>query len=129
MNELVDSFMDRAESALESADILLQNDQFLALANRAYYAIFYCICALLATEEVYVKKHQAARNKFGELFVNSGRFPKEASQIVGRTFNARQSADYDMETDVTSDQAHVLMTNAQTFYNLTVAYLSNRSSI
>lgn len=128
MNEMIGAFMDRAESALESADILHQNEQFLALANRAYYAIFYCVCALLSTKDVYTKKHQAARAKFGELFVNTGLFTKEASRLVGNSFNARQSADYDMEADLNENEAGELLQDAQTFYALTVTYLSRMAS-
>ncbi len=124
MNELPEQFMNRAESALESADLLYRNEQLLALANRTYYAVFYCVCALLATETVYTKKHQAARAKFGELFVNKGLFTREASRIVGNSFTARQSADYDMEADLSENEAAELLQDAKTFYDLTVAYLN-----
>ncbi|MBC8151766.1 MAG: HEPN domain-containing protein [Bacteroidetes bacterium] len=124
MNELTGPYMERAESALESADILYQNEQFLALANRAYYAVFYCVSALLSTQGVHTKKHQAARAKFGELFVNTGLFTVDASKIVGHAFNARQSADYDTETQISDEQAQILLADSQTFYDLTVAYLN-----
>lgn len=98
MNEQVTGFLERAVDALDDANFLHQHGRVLALANRAYYAIFYCVCALLATEHVYTKRHQAARAKFSELFVKTGRFIVESSRIVGNSFAARQSADYDMES-------------------------------
>ncbi len=76
MKELIDKYMERAEFALNAADSLLKADQLLALANRAYYAIFYCACALLLTEGVVTKKHEGTRVKFHELFVKTGRFDK-----------------------------------------------------
>ncbi len=127
MNELIRRYIDHADSALESAEILYQNEQILVLTNRSYYAIFYCICALLATQEVYVKKHQAAKAKFGELFVNTGLFTKDASLIVGQAFNSRQSADYDMEATIRNEKAQTLLADAKTFYNLTVSYLADLS--
>ncbi len=76
MKELIGKYMERAEFALEASESMLEDAQLFALANRAYYAVFYCVCALLATQDVYTKKHQAARAKFGELFIITELFPK-----------------------------------------------------
>lgn len=122
MKEQVTQFLDHADSALEAADLLLTKGHLLALANRAYYAVSYCVCALLATEGVYTKRHQAARAKFSELFVKTGRFSVEASRIVGNNFSARQSADYDMEAYLSEAEAQLLLDDARTFYNLTLDY-------
>lgn len=92
------------------------------MANRAYYAIFYCVCALLATENVYTKRHQVARAKFSELFVKTGRSSVESSRIVGNSFAARQSADYDMESYLSEGEAQLLLDDARTFHNLTIEY-------
>lgn len=104
MNEQISRYLERAEDALDDANNLHQGGRVLALANRAYYAIFYCVCALLASEGMYTKKHSAARAKFSELFVKTGRFDVQASKIVGNNFDARQSADYDMEADITEER-------------------------
>ena len=91
MKEQISNFLDHVADALDDANFLHQHGRILALANRAYYSIFYCVCALLATEGVYAKRHQAARAKFSELFVKTARFSVEASKIVGNNFAARQS--------------------------------------
>lgn len=96
----------------------------LALANRAYYSIFYCVYALSATEGVYTKRHQATRAKFSELFVKTGRFSVEASKIVGNNFAARQSADYDMEVYLSEVEAQLLLDDARIFYDLTTDYFN-----
>lgn len=119
MKDQVIRYLERAEDALDDADYLHRDGRVLALANRAYYAIFYCVCALLASEGVYTKKHSAARAKFSELFVKTERFDVQASKIVGNNFAARQSADYDMES--------FLLEDAKTFHALTVAYFANHS--
>ena len=124
MNEQVAGFLERAADALDDANFLHQHGRVLALANRAYYAIFYCVCALLATENVYTKRHQAARAKFSELFVKTGRFTVESSRIVGNSFAARQSADYDMESYLSEGEAQLLLDDARTFHNLTIDYFN-----
>lgn len=122
MNEQISNFLEHAADALDDANFLHQHGRILALANRAYYSIFYCVCALLATEGVYTKRHQAARAKFSELFVKTGRFSVEASKIVGNNFAARQSADYDMEAYLSEAEAQLLLDDARVFYDLTIDY-------
>ena len=122
MNELIQKYLNHADDALDAADVLLDHNQVLALANRAYYAIFYCACALLLTKGITTKKHEGARVKFHELFVKTGSFPKEAGQILERNFEARQSADYDMDTYITEEQAQLLLNEARIFYDLTINY-------
>lgn len=60
--------------------------------------------------------------KFYELFVKTGRFPKEAGQILERNFAARQSADYDMEAELGEEEAIQLLHGASVFHDLTRAY-------
>lgn len=122
MKEAIKNYLSHADDALDAADTLLANEHVLALANRAYYAVFYCICALLLTEEITTKKHEGARVKFHELFVKTGKFSKEAGRILESSFDARQSADYDMDTHITEDQARDLLEGARKFYTLTLAY-------
>jgi uncharacterized protein (UPF0332 family) len=122
MKEQINRFLEHATDALDDADFLHQNGRVLALANRAYYTIFYCACALLLTEGITTKKHEGARVKFHELFVKTGRFNREAGQILERNFEARQSADYDMEAELGEEEAVHLLQGARTFYELTIAY-------
>lgn len=122
MNEKITQFLDHAASALDDATFLLEGNRLLALANRSYYSIFYCVCALLATQNVITKKHSSARAKFSELFVKTGLFSVEASKSVGNAFAARQSADYDMESFISEPEAVLLLNDAREFYALTLAY-------
>ncbi|WP_245859941.1 HEPN domain-containing protein [Spirosoma aerolatum] len=105
MKEQIDRFLEHASDTLDDAQFLHQNGRVLALVNRAYYAIFYCVCALLLTEGITTKKHEGARVKFHELFIKTGRFSRDAGKILERNFAARQSADYDMEAFLSDEEA------------------------
>ena len=72
--------------------------------------------------DVCTKRHQTARAKFSELFVKTGRFSVESSRIVGNSFAARQSADYDMEFYLSEAEAQLLADDARTFHDLTIDY-------
>ena len=43
--------LEQAEESLEAADILLQKELIRPSVNRAYYAMFYAVMALLAVEK------------------------------------------------------------------------------
>ncbi|RYF67840.1 MAG: HEPN domain-containing protein [Cytophagaceae bacterium] len=122
MNEQLNRFLKRAVNALEDASYLHRDRRVRASANRIYYATFYCLSALLLTERITTRKHEDAWTKFHELFVKTGRFSREAGQILERNFAARQSADYDMESELGKEEAIQLLNGAKTFYALTTAY-------
>ncbi|WP_020604528.1 HEPN domain-containing protein [Spirosoma spitsbergense] len=124
MKEQIKRFVERAEDALGDARHLYQNERVLAVANRAYYTVFYCVCALLASEGIYPDKHQTARAKFSEFFIENARFDVQASKIVGNSFAARQAADYDLDAFISDAEARLLLDDAKTFYDLTLTYFA-----
>jgi uncharacterized protein (UPF0332 family) len=122
---LHDSFkaLERAEDALENSVYSLHGGFTLGTVNRAYYTMFYCMSALLATKGIHAKTHQDIRAKFGELFIKNSIFPTIIAKYIGNAFDLRQEADYDFEAIITEDEAKVLVENAREFYNLTKEYL------
>lgn len=124
MKDQINRFLEHAVDALDDANFLHQHGRVLALANRAYYAVFYCACALLLTEGVKTKKHEGARVKFHELFMKTGRIDRAAGQILERNFESRQSADYDMEAELSETEATELLNGARRFYDLTIDYFN-----
>lgn len=120
--------LEKAEGAIENAEYDLKGGFVLATANRAYYSCFYCMTALLYTLNVYAKTHQGVRAKFSELFIKTGLFPIEISQYVTRIFRYRQEADYDLEAEITEEEARDLVDKAKQFYQLTKLYLQNTAS-
>lgn len=123
MRELVQQYLDHATDTLDDANFLNQHGKVLLVANRSYYAIFYCISALLAAKGIFAKSHSGIHSKFNEAFVRTGVFDKNTSTIVNRCFEARQAADYDMDAVIDEAQAQMLLDSARTFYDLTLAYL------
>lgn len=59
---------------LESADILLGADKYRAANNRAYYAVFHAIDAVLSMEPVAFKKHKDVIAYFNKNYVNKDVF-------------------------------------------------------
>lgn len=113
----------KADDALENANYNLDGGFTLATANRAYYACYYCMIAMLLTKEVFPKTHQGAHAKFAELFIKTGAFPTETSDTVTLLFDNRQQADYDFDADISVEEAKELIQKAFQLLQLTKKYL------
>lgn len=120
--------LEKAEETIASAEYDLNGGFLLATANRAYYGCYYCMCALLDTQNVYAKTHQGVHAKFSELFIKSRLFPIETARDITYIFESRQQADYDLDTDFTADEAKDFINKAKRFYQLTKTYLHQLSS-
>lgn len=76
----------KGEAAILNAEYDLKGGFILATANRAYYACYYCMVAMLYTENVYAKTHQGVRTKFSEYFIKTSVFPESLSDDIGLIF-------------------------------------------
>ena len=126
MNDLLyeaQLLIDKAEDALDDAEYLIKSSRIFGAANRTYYGIFNCLAALLITENVVPKTHKGAHIKFRELFVKTDKLPKEMSDWAKRAEELRQSADYDLTSEIGEDEVKEALRDAYEFYNLTKAYI------
>ena len=114
--------LEKAADAIENARYNLKGNFFAATVNRTYYACYYCIIALLYTQSVYSKTHQGARAKFSELFIKTSIFPLEISDSITMLFDYRQEADYDLDEDITYEEAEDLINKANKIYQLAKEY-------
>lgn len=119
--------LERAEDTLNESAHDLDGGFTIATANRAYYAVFYCLTALLYTEDIQTKRHSGAQGKFHELFIRTGRFPRETINWIQVSFQLRQSGDYDLEADISVEEARQSLDYARQFYALTKTYLDELS--
>jgi uncharacterized protein (UPF0332 family) len=72
---------------------LAAGDYALAV-NRAYYALFYAVSALLLEEGHKFTKHSGVRAAFNREIIKSGRLPKPQGELYNRLFRDRQKGDY-----------------------------------
>jgi len=86
--------MERAQQTLRAASILLENGHLPDAVNRLYYACFYGVSALLATEGFSSGKHSGVRGLFDRHWVNTGRIPIERGRFYRALFKRRHQGDY-----------------------------------
>lgn len=92
--ELVRYRLARATESLDEARLLLANGHVRTAVNRIYYACFYAVSALLSSEGQSSPKHSGVRALFDQLWIATGRLPKDMGRFYRRLFDARQKGDY-----------------------------------
>lgn len=116
----------QAEESLVAANVLLEQRLVRPAANRAYYAMFYAVLALLATKRQETSKHSGAISIFDREFVKTGLFSKESSRWIHDAFDLRQKSDYAPQTEVSENQANEVFERAQVFVGDVKKRLENK---
>jgi len=112
---LVKYRLEQADEALKAAGVLLEKGLDRQVINRAYYAMFYGVLALLATRKLETSKHSGAVSLFDKEFIKPGTFSKDLSRWLHDAFDLRQRSDYTVEFHVTGDETRVILENAVSF--------------
>ena len=107
--------LEQAEESLEAARTLLDKRLIRSSVNRAYYAMFYAVLALLARGKQETSKHSGAIALFDRDFVKKGIFKKNFSRWLHAAFDLRQRSDYAAEYHVSGEEAEKTLKNAESF--------------
>ena len=118
----IEKMIDKAEDALSDALFNLEDKRYAVAINRAYYAMFYCISALLEVKQISTKTHQGAHNKFNELYIKTELLPAALNTALDTVFSLRQSGDYDFGFESTHPEATAALDHARTFLAATKTY-------
>ena len=93
--ELARYRLKQAEESIDEAAFLLQGKKSpRSVINRAYYAMFYAVLALLIFEPYASSKHSGVLGYFNRRFVKPGIFPEEMGRVINKAFDLRQRGDY-----------------------------------
>lgn len=116
--------LNEACEVLEDAKKLAKSDGSpRSIINRAYYAMFYAILALLVTVDKGSAKHSGVISLFDRHFVKAGLISKEFSKAIHRAFELRQQGDYGEVTPIDRADAEELLKDAEKFIQSVQGYL------
>jgi len=115
LDALVIYRLGQATEAIEEARLMNEARHFRAAVNRAYYAMFYAVQALLAEGGFNTSKHSGAIALFNREFVKTGVFDKRLSKWLTEIFDLRQDADYGDMSEVSGEQAMAALKQAEEF--------------
>jgi len=115
--------MQQAEETFREAEILFNESAYRGTINRAYYAMFYSVLALLATKKLGTSKHSGVIALFDREFVKKSLFPKELSRSLRLAFDRRQTHDYGELLEIDKQMAQETLNDAQVFISTVDSYL------
>lgn len=115
--------LETAKSDLEDAKLLYDNKRYKSANNRAYYAIFHAIRAVLALERVDFKKHKDVQSYFNKNYVHTGKFPSEIGHKIAVASKVREDSDYDDEFIVKPETTQIQIETASELIDLVEKYL------
>jgi len=127
--ELIDiskARISHSEDCLREAKLLLNADEYKGAANRAYYAAFHSLRAVLILDEFDSKKHSGIIAKFRENYLKTGLFNKEISDFISSLFRVRSASDYDDFYVVSKNEASSQVEKAEQIILQIKIYLGNK---
>ena len=129
-NETKESFakyrLNKAKETLETARMIFKEGKDFASANnRAYYAIFYAIRAVLAIEEIDFKRHKDVLAYFNKEYVNKEIFPKMIGRKISQAQRIREDSDYDDDYEPSMEKTEQQIKTAEELLILVEEYLKN----
>ncbi len=115
-----------ADDCLRASELLLNAGEYKDAANRAYYAAFHSLRAVLILDEFDSKKHSGIIAKFGEKYLKTEIFNKEISEYITSLFRVRTASDYDDFYIVSKEEAKSQVQKAKTIVDNVKQYLSTQ---
>lgn len=93
--ELSEYRINRAFELVADAENLFATGSYKSANNRAYYAIFHAMRAVLALDNEDFKKHSGVIQYFQKNYIKTEKFDKEYSNIITTATTVRNASDYD----------------------------------
>ncbi len=87
--------IDQAKETINVAKLCFENGHYKDAINRAYYAAFYAVKAVLALDNIDFKRHKDVVATFNRDYIASGMYEKEIGRLLSRLQKKRENSDYD----------------------------------
>lgn len=124
----IQNYLLKAKNDLAEARLLLSAEYCDGACNRAYYTLFDCLMSLLhSTGGPLPKTHTGTHTEFRKQFILGGIFDRIYSNTITELFNLRQGGDYEIDFDISLDDAQDAVEKAAEFVRQTEEYLRQNS--
>jgi uncharacterized protein (UPF0332 family) len=127
MKEATQKFLAKAARVLKVAERLATGDDGEFAVGRAYYAMFYIAEALLNEKGHRFRKHGGVHGAFREHFVKTVLLDGKYHQWLLEAFSQRITGDYGVESDLTAEDARLLIGQAHEFLGVAREFLEKKA--
>jgi uncharacterized protein (UPF0332 family) len=123
MKRKTEQLLDKAQDAIEAAELLLKGGKHSFAAGRAYYAMFYVAEALLFERGLAFRKHSGVHAAFGRHFARTQALDPKFHRYLLAAFESRLEADYGVDIVLSASAVQEMMQQAQEFLEAARRYL------
>lgn len=102
----------------EAAHLLFDAGNYRIANNRAYYAMFHAMRAVLVFDNFDSSKHSGIIAEFRRRYIKEGVFPTQISKMIGSAFTIRNASDYDDMFIASKSDTEEQIHNAEYVYKL-----------
>jgi len=124
--EMVSYRFERAKEEYETSLVLFESKHYRAANNRAYYAIFHAMRAVLAFDGFDSKKHSGIIAAFRKEYIKTGNFDTVLSEIISAASEIRNHSDYDDMFIAEKTETMEQIQNAEVFLENVGQYIEKR---
>ena len=118
--------LEQSKENLEEAEALFNINKYKGASNRAYYAIFHAIKAILALDEIDFKKHSAVIAYFNKEYVSKDIFSKELGKRISEARFFREKSDYVDFYIVTKEECKLQIETAKLMIESAVNFINDK---
>ena len=93
---IVDQEMVKALKFLTDAEELARLEMWNVVANRAYYALYHAVMAMMVNDGFSPKTHSGLITEFGREYVITGKIDPKYSKVLSQMRSIRENCDYDV---------------------------------
>lgn len=111
------------ESISEAICLLVGKGSPRSIINRAYYAMFYSVLALIVFEPYSSSKHSGVLSYFNKNFIKAGLLPEELGRSINKAFELRQEGDYREYVELSYEEVEPFIERAKIFLQRVKDYL------
>lgn len=115
--------LEKAWELLKDARLLFGAGQWASANNRAYYALFHGMRALLATKAMDFRKHSAVIAAFNKEFIHAGAMDRAFLTVINNASIIRNHSDYDDFYICSQEETAELIADVAPFLQAVEAYL------
>lgn len=117
--------LEKAKETLHTAEVIFKDVRdYRSATNRAYYAIFYAIRAVLALEQIDFKRHKDVISYFNKNYINKNIFPKMIGRKIAQAQKIREDSDYDDEYEPSYEKTEQQIKTAEELIQLVEKYIN-----
>lgn len=125
MKQRTAKLLDKAARSIRAARLLVDGKEVDFAAGRGYYAMFYVAEALLYERGLAFSKHSGVHAAYGKEFAKTGLFDPKFHQWLLKAFNDRLQADYEVDTEMSSEDVAITLKRAEEFLDTARSFLED----